>query len=187
MSVTAVLTAWAGFQAAKWAGQYSLDFAKSSHERMEAARYEADANKRQAIHVLLFAQWLQATEGEQRDANYLADRFPEPLKAALTAWRKADPATRAATPFEMAEYELPELAAARDLDERAMALEEAGLASGTTSESYIGTTVVFATVLFFAAMSGKMAGHRLQWAMLAVGGVLFVFESARLLVLPKLV
>lgn len=184
MSITAILTAWAGYQAAKWNGQSSLVTAEASAMRIDATRWEADANKRQAVHVVLFAQWLQASDGGTRQADYLAEHFPSPLSEAFDAWQADDQAVP--TPFDLPEYTLAEHERAVAADTKAAALFQDGIEAGTRSEEYIATTVVFAMVLFFTAMSSKIRGRRAQWFMVAVGGVLFTYEAFQLLIYPKL-
>lgn len=184
MSITAVLTAWAGYQAAKWNGESSLVTAEASALRIEATRWEADANKRQAVHVVLFSQWLQATDGRERSADYLVEHFPSPLSDAFTAWQAGGETE--ATPFERPEYVLVEHERAVAADAQAETLFQRGIEAGTRSEDYVSTTVVFAMVLFFTAMSSKVRSRRAQWSMVAVGGVLFVYEVSRLIAYPKL-
>ena len=38
LSITAIMTAWAGFQSSKWGGAMSISFAQASTARIEAAR-----------------------------------------------------------------------------------------------------------------------------------------------------
>ena len=47
--------------------------------------------------------------------------------------------------------------------------------------------MAFASVLFFAAISGRMRSRRNQWALLGVGFVLFTAASLLLAFFPKLV
>ena len=184
MSVTAILTAWAGYQAAKWNGESSLVTAEASAVRLEATRWESDANQRQAIHVVLFSQWLQATGGGERSADYIVAHFPSPLSDAFTAWQASGETE--STPFDRPEYVLVEHERAVAADARAEVLFQEGIKAGTRSEEYIATTVVFAMVLFFTAMSSKVRSRRAQWFMVAVGGVLFVYETSQLIMFPKL-
>ena len=44
LSVTAVLTAWCGFESSKWSGEMSIAFSQASSARIEAARQEGIAN-----------------------------------------------------------------------------------------------------------------------------------------------
>ena len=60
LSVTAVLTAWSGFQASKWSGAMSISFSQASTARIEAARLEGVSNRKQTVQVSLFTQWLEA-------------------------------------------------------------------------------------------------------------------------------
>ena len=64
LSVTAILAAWTGFQASKWGGAMSISFAEASSARIQAARLDGDANRRQTIQVQLFTQWLQAYQDD---------------------------------------------------------------------------------------------------------------------------
>jgi hypothetical protein len=44
LSITAVLTAWCGFESSKWSGEMSIAFSQASSARIEAARQEGVAN-----------------------------------------------------------------------------------------------------------------------------------------------
>jgi hypothetical protein len=53
LSVTAIATAWTGFQASKWGGAMSINFSRASSARIEAARLDGAANRRQTNQVSL--------------------------------------------------------------------------------------------------------------------------------------
>ena len=77
LSVTAIVTAWTGFQASKWSGAMSISFSQASTARIEAARLEGVANRKQTIQVSLFTQWLQAyQDDDQQLADFLAVGSP---------------------------------------------------------------------------------------------------------------
>jgi hypothetical protein len=189
LSVTAILTAWTGFQASKWDGAMSIGFNQASTDRIQAARQEADANRAQTIQVALFTQWLQAeTEGNQRLMDFLSARFPEPLKTAFAAWLATNPRTNPgapSTPFVMPEYELPALAAAQAADHTADATFARALSDNQRGDNYTLLTVAFASVLFFAAMSGRMKSRVTQWTVLGIGLALFTAATVLLVLLPK--
>ena len=44
LSITAVLTAWCGFESSQWSGQMSIAFSQASDARIEAARQTGVAN-----------------------------------------------------------------------------------------------------------------------------------------------
>lgn len=80
LTVTAIVTAWTGFQASKWSGAMSISFSQASTARIEAARLEGVANRKLIIQVSLFTQWLQAHQaGDVELTDFLESRFPEPL------------------------------------------------------------------------------------------------------------
>lgn len=191
LSITTVLTAWSGFQASKWGGAMSISFSQASTARIEATRFEADANRKQSIQVSLFTQWLQAYQADDAELTaFLEERFPEPLATALPAWVATRPLANPdapATPFDMPEYVIPELALAQSADERADAKFDEALRNNQRGDDYTVLTVGFAAVLFFAAMSGRMTGRRAQWTLLGLASVGFVALVGLLVSFPKLV
>jgi hypothetical protein len=191
LSVTAILTAWSGFQASNWGGAMSISFAEASSARIQAARLDADANRRITVQASLFTQWLQAHQADdQKLATFLATRFPEPLATAFPAWLATQPATNPsapATPFDMKEYAIPETRLSDAADRRADAKFAEALENNQRGDNYTLLTVAFATVLFFAAISGRMRTERAKRLLLALGFVGFVAATAVLVSFPRLV
>jgi hypothetical protein len=191
LSVTAILTAWSGFQASQWGGEMSISFSAASSARIEASRHEATANRMQTIQVGLFAQWLQAYGADDEQlTQFLEDRFPPPLDEAFDAWVATEPLTNPdapSSPFDMEEYHLPALDDAAAADDRADAEVGEALADNQRGDNYSILTVAFATVLFFTALSGRMRARRSQWTLLAIAGTGFVICSILLLTFPKMV
>ena len=191
LSITTILTAWSGFQSSKWGGAMSISFSQASSARIEASRLDGDANRRVSIQVSLYTQWLQATaNGDTKLADYLVDRFPEPLDVAFAAWSATMPTTNPdapSSPFVMPEYVVPEATAAAAADARADAKFADALEFNQRGDNYTLLTVAFASVLFFAAISGRMISRRSQWVLLALGLVIFVAATGLLLFYPKLV
>src|SRR3954451_22544978 len=120
LAVTAIMTAWTGFQSSKWSGAMSISFAQASTARIDAARMEGIANRKQTIQVSLFTQWLQAHQAhDEALTKFLTERFPEPLASAFPAWVATKPLITPgapSTPFEMPQYVIPELVAAQAAD-----------------------------------------------------------------------
>ncbi|WP_051266950.1 hypothetical protein [Nakamurella lactea] len=191
LSVTAVLTAWTGFQASKWGGAMSISFSQASSARIEASRYDAAADRALTIQVQLFTQWLQAYQsGDKALSDFLSDRFPEPLHTAFPVWLASQPLKNpdaAATPFDLAEFAIPEVAAAKEADARADSKFLTALVDNQRGDNYTVLTIGFAAVLFFAAMSGRLKHPGAQWVLLGLGVAGFVVCAALLLTFPKLV
>lgn len=191
LSLTAVLTAWTGFQSSKWGGAMSISFSQASTARIEAARLEGAANRKAAVQVSLFTQWLQAYQNEDETLTaFLQDRFPEPLATTFPLWLEERPLVNPdapATPFEMPTYVIPESVAAAEADDRADAKFAEALVNNQRSDNYTVLTVAFATVLFFGALAGRMRSNRAQWTFLILGLVGFTAAAVLLVTFPKLI
>lgn len=191
LSVTAILTAWTGFQASKWSGAMSISFSQASSSRIQAARFEATADRKATIQVSLFTQWLQAYQAKDEElTTFLAERFPAPLSVAFPAWTATKPQITPGapeTPFQMEEYKVPELEMAASADARADTKFDEALRNNQRGDNYTILTVAFATVLFFTAISGRMKSRRSQWLMLALAAVGFLLSAGLLISFPKLV
>jgi hypothetical protein len=189
--VTAIVTAWTGFQASKWNGAMSISFSQASTARIEAARLEGVANRKQTIQVSLFTQWLQASQDDDEQlADFLADQIPEPLASTFPAWLDTKPLKNPEappTPFEMPEFVIPELTAAHLADDRADAKFPEALRNNQRGDNYTVLTVAFAAVLFFGALSTRMRSDRAQRAFLALGYVGFLAAASFLIFFPKLI
>lgn len=191
LSFTTILTAWSGFESSKWGGAMSISFSQATGARIEASRQEATVNRKQTIQVALFTQWLQfEANDQQRQMAFLAARFPEPLKTAFVAWRATNPDTNPAapsSPFVMPQYAIPEAALSKASDTRADQKFAQALRNNQRGDNYTILAVAFASVLFFAAISGRMKGSGYQWALLGVGLFIFVAACGLLLSYPRLV
>lgn len=191
LSVTAVVTAWTGFQASKWGGAMSISFSEASSNRIEAARLEGAANRKQTIQVSLFTQWLQAYQADDDElTGFLEERFPEPLASTFPEWLATSPLQTPgapATPFEMSTYVVPERVAAAEADAVADAKFAQALDYNQRGDNYTVLTIGFAIVLFFGALAGRMRARTTQWALLGLGWAGFLVLAGVLVSFPKLV
>ncbi|MER6939900.1 hypothetical protein ABTX24_02485 [Nocardioides sp. NPDC127514] len=191
LSVTAILTAWTGFQASKWSGAMSISFSQASTNRIAAARFESTANRKLSVQVALFTQWLAAYQsGDPELSEFLQARFPEPLATVFPAWLDARPLKdpdAPATPFDMEEYVIPESVQAGAADRKADGKFAQALRNNQRGDNYTVLTIGFATVLFFTALSERMRRRSAQWTLLCLGGVGFVLLAVVLLTFPKLI
>src|SRR4051794_10370295 len=172
------MTAWTGFQSSKWSGAMSISFAQASTARIDAARLEGVANRKQTIQVSLFTQWLQAYQDHDAElTDFLEKRFPEPLASAFPVWLAEHPLQNpnaASTPFELAEYAIPELKQAAEADALADARYQEALRNNQRGDNYTILTVAFASVLFFSALATRLRHPRTQWVLLTIAAVGFV-------------
>jgi hypothetical protein len=190
LSVTTILTAWTAFQASKWGGAMSIAFSEASSSRIEAARADGAGNVRTSNHIGLWTQWAAAVgAGEPDLADFVAERFPEPLATAHQDWLAAGGTAEGApdSPFDMPSYVLPEKVAAAAADARADVRFASALTNNQRSDNYTILTVLFAAVLFFSAMSSRASDYRSQRALLVIGMLLGVVGIGLLLSFPKLI
>ncbi len=189
LSATTILTAWSAFQSSKWGGAMSIEFNRASAQRIEAARLSGTANQREAVHVGIWTQWVAAEgSGNERQSQFLIERFPEPLAVANADWLAAGGAEgEVPSPFAMPSYVLSEREAAAAADEQADALFTEALRNNQRGDNYTLLTVLFAAVLFFTAMSSRVTQPRSQWALLALALVVGTVGVVLLVAFPKLV
>jgi uncharacterized membrane protein len=190
LSVTAIVTAWTGFQASKWGGEMSISFAQAGSTRVQAARLAAGAERTRSMQVATFSQWLVAqAQGDKNTMEALSSRFHEPLKTAFRAWLATKPLENQNapdTPFDMSEYRSPKQESYEAAVTRADALFAEGLEKNQRGDNYTILAVLGATVLFFAAMSTRVRQARNQWLLLGTALVLFSMVAVSLVTFPKL-
>lgn len=188
MSLMVVLTAWTGFQSTQWSSVQSEHYSRASAARTESARASATAGQQTTLDVAVFIAWTEAVaDGDERRADFVYERFPDRLRVATDAWvdlAPLDDPDAPGTPFELDDYVV---AAADEAAEWVLDADEhldAASAAGSNTGHYVATTVVFATVLFFAGMSVKLVSRRNRLAVLTLAGIGTVAGIAMLLTLP---
>lgn len=188
LSVVTILTAWSAFEASKWGGVMSIRFSEASASRTQAAQAAARANTKQAVDVGLFTDYAAAVSaGDDRLAGFIEERFRDEFIPAFEAWRALDPLndpSAPATPFELDEYRVAEATEAADLEETAELRAQQARDANQQGDDYTLLTVLFASVLFFAGMSTKFTGPRIQQAMVGLAILLMLVGAGFLLTFP---
>jgi hypothetical protein len=93
LGLIAVLTAWSGFQSAKWGG-IATDFSLlSNSSRSEASEASLTANQLQILDIQIFTEWVNAfLQGDTVRATFYQRRMRDEAKPAFNAWLATDPA-----------------------------------------------------------------------------------------------
>jgi hypothetical protein len=191
LAVTAVLTAWSGFESSKWGGEMSISFSRASSQRIEAAREAGVANSARGIDLQTFSLWLQAAS--QNDAalqEFVQDRFTDQFDVAFDAWTAQKPLQNpdaAKSPFALPEYVPPGQVESEQADKRADAFFADALRNNQRGDNYTLLTVLFALVLFFSAVANRHRSARLNWVLLIGATLLLVAGVALLLSFPKII
>jgi hypothetical protein len=188
LSLATVLTAWCGYQATRWSGEQAQAYSEAGAARVQSAQYASQGLLRSSVHVALFVEYIAAiSQDNHLLADFLHQRFPKELRVATDAWLATKPLKNAdapSSPFEMPEYHLAEQDQARQLDK--LAAQKAAEASQANEQSdhYVLLTVLFATVLFFAGISGKFQWQMIDLAMLILSAAVLIFGLILLLSAP---
>ena len=191
LAVTAVLTAWSGFEASKWGGEMSISFSRASTQRIEAARHATTAEAARAVDLQVFGIWLQATAENDRPLEQFArERFTDHFAPAFDEWLEARPLRNPdapRSPFALDSYVPPGAVEAAEADSRADAYFADALADNRQGDNYTLLTVLFALVLFFGALSNRFGSRRKSWVLLVGAGALLAVGVGFLIAFPKII
>ena len=189
MSLTAILTAWSGFQSAQWAAEQANSYGNAADAQTESVRTSNEARQATSVDLAVFLAWLDAqTSNDLATADFIYGGFPERLRVATDAWLAEEPFENPeapVSPFVMEEYVVPAAEISEDL---ALVAEEHTMAAQQATEwasDYVLTTVLFATVLFFASISSKLNGDANRWVMLSLAVIGLIVGVVVLLALPR--
>lgn len=178
LSIATVLTAWSAFEASKWGGEMSIKFSEANAARTEATQASTAGGQLIQIDASLFTNWLNAVANEQEElADFYELRFRDEFRPAFDAWIASDPLAvdedeDPNSPFAD-EYEdlyvVEDLVVSAELSEQADEASEAARDANQDGDNYTLTTVLFASVLFFAGISTKFESIRAKYLTLGFG------------------
>ena len=175
LAVAALATAWSGYQASLWDGIQSSNYTQASGSRTNAAQQRTAANQFRLADLSVFENYIDALlEENEVVADFYFQRFRDEFRVGYDAWIALDPLTNPdapPTPFAMEEYQLSQDAEAVRLESRADELFTEGEEANTISDVYTLTTLLFAAVLFFAAISERFEYVRAQVILLLIASV----------------
>jgi hypothetical protein len=184
LALTTLATAWCGYQATRWSGEQSADFARASATRIKAQQATTRAGQLRIDDLLYFDGWLDARQARDEElAAIYRGRFRAEFLPAFRAWLAQRPFDNPRTvpgPLYLPEYRPADLVLGAKLDAAADQLYQAGTAAKRNDDRYVLATVFFAAVLFFAGISLRLDWRPLRIAILGmalallIGGGVFV-------------
>lgn len=188
LSLVTLAAAWSGYSAAKWSTHSSVTLAKASVDRAKSNRAFLTAMEVRNLDSTFFNAWLNAYAAGNDGAIAISERrFRPEFRVAFEAWRATKPETNRQAPpgpTYMPQYTQPAKARAVALDARATAAFNAGSEAGATSNKYVRTTVLLATVLFLVGLSTHFPLHGVRYGLVGLGAVLLIVSAVQLLTLP---
>jgi len=188
LALATVCTAWCGYQAARWGGEQTTHYFEAMSAALQSAQLTNQSNQVAAVYIDIFVEWSAAvSQGDQALADFLYQRFPPELKTTVDAWLETEPLDNPnapASPFVMPEFDLWEFTETDRLNQVADELFRQASRENEISDQYILLTVIFASVLFFAGISGKFESQLIDVGMLAFAIILFLVGVVVLFTYP---
>ncbi|HEV7185723.1 MAG: hypothetical protein ACHP7F_01905 [Actinomycetales bacterium] len=167
LSVTAILTAWCGFEASKWGGEMSIQFSQASSDRIRASDADSQARDARQVDLAIYTQWVDArAAGNTALSTYVEARFTPAFMLAFDAWQKHNETLP--SPFAEPSYVPPGQDQSRALSADADKKFSTALQNNQRGDNYSLLTVLFALVLFFSAMSSHNRLPWVDWALLGL-------------------
>lgn len=189
LALVAVMTAWSGFQAAKWDAKSAQDYALASRTTVLAQEQATLAGQDHLYDVVTFQAWVDATlGGRPKLAAFYERRFRAEFRTAFDAWQKLSPLTNTNAPpgpTFMREYKSAKLAENQALSEKATRYFEQGVATRETGDQFVRITVFLATVLLLTALSQRFKVMGPRVAVIGIAAVLLVYSVYLILTLPQ--
>ena len=189
LAAVAVLTAWSGYQAARWDARSSQAYAQASSTTAAAQEQQTLAGQDHLYDISTLNAWMAAKSGhDEALAGIFEKRFRPEYATAYAAWMKSDPfrnPNAAPGPSFLPEYRSARLEKARALSERARAQYESGVLARETGDEYVRITVVLATVLLLTALSQRFKIHVARVGLVAVASVMLVVAVYWIATFPR--
>ena len=189
LALATIASSWSAYQATRWGGVQANAYAEAGAARAESVRASDLADADLTIDVEYFAIWLdEAGQGGDEQARALLERaFRPEFTAAFEPWLAMDPLNNPeapATPFDMDEYVVAAQQQAEDLRSEAEAASAIAVDANQTGDNYVLTTVLFASVLFFAGISTKFSGYWVRITLVVLAFLAFLSGAVLLLTFP---
>lgn len=188
LALATIASAWSAYQATRWSGVQATAFAEASATRAESVRASDLADADLVIDMEYFAIWLDgASRGDDQFTAFLQERMRAEFEVVFQAWLDTDPLNNPGapdSPFEMDEYQPQAAQEAEEWRLKAEAAAQEAITANQTADNYVLTTVLFASVLFFAGISTKFRGRWLKAGLLGLGFLAFAAGMSILITFP---
>jgi hypothetical protein len=189
LSVAALCTSWAGYQATVWSGTQSQRSTEASRLRTKSSQASTQSGQLVLIDVGLFTSWLsEKVHADPALARFIEARFRPEFKAAFETWMATDPLRSPSappSPFSLAVYHLDTADSASVYEQAADSVAALGRTANRTSDNYVLGAVILATVMFFASTAQLVTRTSLRWVLLGLATLSCFAGVARLLTLPR--
>lgn len=178
LSLATLLTAWSSFQAAQWTRTQAIRGNAVVAKLLEGNRYSALSSQDVLIDVIIFSNWLEATNAEDQPlADFYRSRFRAEFKPAFEAWVDLEPLKNPqapSSPFAMPEYNPANRQAASEIQNEAGELQAEVRVAADNAAFYVRNTLFLASALFFVGLSRMFYVMKVRGAIVALAVVLLL-------------
>lgn len=189
LAAVAVLTAWSGYQAAKWDAESAEAYARLATTTVESQELQTLAGQDHLYDVVTFDSWMEAKhQQDEALARFFEKRFRPEFAVAFVAWMQTNPFENPQAPpgpSSLPEYRSARLDSSKELAEQARLFFETGVRTRRTGDEYVRITVVLATVLLLTALAQRFHIRRVRLGLLAVGLVLLTYATFLIVTFPR--
>lgn len=186
LALTALATAWSGYQASVWGGIQAASYTHSAVLRGKASQANDEIARSRLVDVALFTRWLEADAAhEQKLRAVYESHFRPEFRVAFERWRKNAAAQGGtSTPFDPPGYASSGTKEARGYETEAARALETGDRANNLSDEYVYITVILATVMFFAGAVRPVIAPAFRTPVLAVATLLCIWALGQLITAP---
>jgi hypothetical protein len=191
LSLATVLSSWSIYQSSQWGGKEKSYIDNESLKNQMLVQKELSANQRKSSEVQYFLIYMSnVINGNTELSDFMGTRFSPHLKVAVSAWWQLDPLhnpSAPASPFNMKEYVLPELADISKLTDEISELKNKADLAGTLSGNYTLLSLALSMVLFFSGISGVTNSSVNQRILLGTAVIILILVVFFIFRLPVLI
>jgi hypothetical protein len=188
LGLVTIVTAWSGYQAARWGGEQSTLYTDALSLTVESTRASTQANQLIQVDIALFSNFINAYAADDEElATFYYERFRPEARLAVDAWLATEPRNNLEappSPFQMPEYRVSLAEQASQLEEGASGLFEKGKEANENSDQYILNTVLLASVLFLTGIAPRFDWPPIVIVILVTAVILLAFGLYDLSTLP---
>jgi hypothetical protein len=188
LAVVAIASSWSVYQATRWAGVQSTDFAQAAALRVESTRNSTLTGQLRLYDLILANNWINAhfTGDVELEKTYESRLRPEFLPI-FEAWLALDPfhhTDAPAGPLFMPGYSSSLPDTAERLDAEAARIFSEGETAREQGDAYVLNTVFLAMVLFLTTIADRFQWNAARAATLAIGLVMLLVGLYHLVTYP---
>jgi hypothetical protein len=189
LAIVAVATAWSGYQASRWEGISTTDYALYERYTVLSQERSTLAGQDRLYDIVTFNGWVSAkVAGHDRVAAFFERRFRPEYAVAFKAWWSLDPLHNPkvpAGPIFMREYRSANASASARLESLSTKYFQIGVTTRERADDYVRITVFLATVLFLTALSQRFDSTGARALIVAIATVILLISMSWLVTLPR--